>query len=116
VVKEPFRRGLGYAMQWYDHLQVQITQGIDNALEVCERQACKFMRAGDKQAQNSGEVPGGDPASVLEVPPSTLTLPLKSTAQPPPTRHPFELECDRTLQRLCPACFGGKEFGIPFDK
>jgi hypothetical protein len=57
MVKELFRRGLGYALQWYDHLQDQLLQSIDDVLEVCDYQARNVVSAGNSQARNEAEVP-----------------------------------------------------------
>ncbi|KAG6824273.1 hypothetical protein H0H92_007384 [Tricholoma furcatifolium] len=73
-IQDAFRRGLGYAMQWYDKLQISIEDQIEAAIV-----------AADSTAREAKE-PG------------------------PPT------ECSRILQRRCPACFGGNQFGRPFSE
>ena len=35
-IHDPFRRGLGYAQQWYDCLQVQVTEELEQVLLECK--------------------------------------------------------------------------------
>ncbi|KAG6808047.1 hypothetical protein H0H92_005592 [Tricholoma furcatifolium] len=73
-IRDSFHRGLGYALQWYDKLQVSIEEQLEAAIV-----------AADQSTQ--------------------ATLDTKP-----------QLECDRMLRRRCPACFGGKQFGQPFQE
>ncbi|KAG6805799.1 hypothetical protein H0H92_013939 [Tricholoma furcatifolium] len=74
LIRDSFRRGLGYALQWYNKLQVSIEEQLEAVIV-----------AADQSIQ------------------ATLN------AKP-------QLECDRMLRRRCPACFGGKQFGRPFQE
>ncbi|KAK1219275.1 hypothetical protein PQX77_018011 [Marasmius sp. AFHP31] len=53
---------------------------------------------------------------------TTSTSTLGSSSEPPPAstgskslQPPYEGSCDPYLQRLCPACFGGKRYGQSFQ-
>ena len=76
-VRDPFRRGLGYAVQWYDCLQVQVNSTLDSLLQRCDKH-------NDVKEDKVVEHVSG--------------------------------QADRTLQDLCPACFGGNSFGRPLTE
>lgn len=104
AVKEPFRRGLGYAIQWYDSLQTQIAQNIDEALESCERRCHEFI---------SGTGSGMSTESMNAEPMSSIE---NNRGDDHDSVVHSRGQCSRVLQRLCPACFGGTHFGTSFDK
>ncbi|KAG1859743.1 hypothetical protein F4604DRAFT_1930462 [Suillus subluteus] len=84
IIHEPFRRGLGHAVQWYDVLQVKIEQQADVALQQSrDRVASSLQRP----------LPGLDG--------STSTLGLQYG------------RCAPLLVQRWPACFGGALFGRP---
>ncbi|RXW17975.1 hypothetical protein EST38_g7890 [Candolleomyces aberdarensis] len=88
--KEPFRKGLGYALQWYDCVRVEIERLKDQAI------ASKFTEL--------FQVPSGmDPNDTPT--PSSRSLTMQDLGAK---------ECHRVLQLRCAGCFGGKEFGRPF--
>ncbi|KAJ2934568.1 hypothetical protein H1R20_g2518, partial [Candolleomyces eurysporus] len=91
-VQQPFRRGLGYALQWYDCALVEIERQKARAI------ASKFYEL--------FKVPSGTGEEFLQPPtpsPST-TAPLDLQAD----------ECHRILQLRCAGCFGGRHFGSSF--
>ncbi|KAI0669310.1 hypothetical protein C8Q78DRAFT_1095812 [Trametes maxima] len=69
-IQDPFRRGLGYAVQWYDRLRSIPEDMVESALDECLRKLYPS--------------PAG--------------------------------QCSRLLQKRCPACFGGNQFGRSFGK
>ncbi|KAG6899356.1 hypothetical protein C0993_010997 [Termitomyces sp. T159_Od127] len=86
-VQDAFRRGLGYAAQWYDNLQIRMEERIEAA-----------VFNADKQLQRSK----------IYISPMTLA------AQPPTQLTPGE--CARSLRQRCPACFGGDLFGRSLEQ
>jgi CxC1 like cysteine cluster associated with KDZ transposases len=88
-IRDAFRRGLGYAIQWYDCLRVLVQKQVDRALE-----------ASDGRIQ-AVQLPDLDIHNVTAAP-SAYSL-------EPPTVTPGE--CARILRERCPACFGGTAFG-----
>ncbi|KAF4568584.1 hypothetical protein EYR40_010011 [Pleurotus pulmonarius] len=84
-VKEPFRRSLGYALQWHDSLRVLIDRQVQAAISAADTEAWLHLN------------------SVAAVTTRTL-YPMSD-----PTR------CARELRNRCPACFGGNTFGVPFS-
>lgn len=91
-VKEPFRKGLGYALQWYDCVRIEIERLKENAI------ASKFMELFQVSS-------GMDPNDVP--PPSSRSLTMQDSGP---------AECLGILQSRCAACFGGKNFGRPLEK
>ncbi|KAJ2912261.1 hypothetical protein MD484_g8155, partial [Candolleomyces efflorescens] len=89
-IKQPFRKGLGYALQWYDCVRVEIERLKDQAV------ASKFTELFNVP---SGVDPKDTPA------PASRSLTMEDLGAE---------ECHRILQLRCAACFGGKVFGRLF--
>ncbi|KAH6890083.1 hypothetical protein BKA70DRAFT_1120762 [Coprinopsis sp. MPI-PUGE-AT-0042] len=109
---EPFRKGLGYAIQWYDMLLVEVDrqkeQTLQRALDIAMQPQASPIAAA---TLNSSTTPPPTPAAATYPRPSS-----------PPTLAPSGTpasadgglspgECARFLQELCPLCFGGNMFG-----
>ncbi|KAG6823644.1 hypothetical protein H0H92_009575, partial [Tricholoma furcatifolium] len=90
-IQDAFRRGLGYAAQWYDNLQMRVEQEVDAAV----------LNA-DVRIQQS------------QLAASASNDPPKSVPQSTPSLHPGE--CAWVLQQRCPCCFGGGLFGRPLER
>ncbi|KAG6827850.1 hypothetical protein H0H92_010266 [Tricholoma furcatifolium] len=90
-IQDAFRRGLGYAAQWYDNLQIRVEQEVDAA-----------VLGADIRIQQSRLVG------------SASTGPSESAPQHTPLLHPGE--CAWILQQRCPCCFGGELFGRPLEQ
>ncbi|EED84734.1 predicted protein [Postia placenta Mad-698-R] len=90
-IRDPFRRGLGYATQWYDTLRHSIQHRLDAAIDAAH--ACLAPDPVDTLVDNHD-------AHALSTPPPVDAL----------TR------CARLLSTRCPACFGGAAFGRSFDE
>lgn len=88
-MQEPFRRGLGYAVQWYDVLQVEIERQVDAGLQ----------RSRDYVASHRPP------------PPPTVTNEESLTS----TVLHFG-RCAPLIAQRCPACFGGTLYGRPVDQ
>lgn len=84
---DAFRRGLGYAVQWYDNLRSHLSKRVDAVIVAADTLVEEF---------NHRETPE---TSLSEGPPGL-------------TRG----ECARILIERCPACFGGIWFGRPLDQ
>ena len=89
TVKDPFRRGLGQAAQWYSVLQVEVEKQVDSLIQQCRL----FVK----------------PAIEPSVPSSPLS---------PITQQGglSQGSCAELLIQRCPACFGGTLFGRPLDQ
>ncbi|KIM56425.1 hypothetical protein SCLCIDRAFT_29657 [Scleroderma citrinum Foug A] len=91
TVRDPFRRGLSQAAQWYNILQVEVEKRVDGIIQQC--------RLIVKPA-----------IELLAVPPSSPFFP---TVQ----QHSLSQgSCAEILVQRCPACFGGTLFGRPLDE
>ncbi|KAI0702132.1 hypothetical protein C8Q76DRAFT_587575, partial [Earliella scabrosa] len=89
-VQDPFRRGIGYAVQWYNCLRGKVENLYDTLLT---------HESVGPETYSTGH--NSDRASAQ---PST------------PSPSVSSRQCDRILQKRCPACFGGTRFGRNFDK
>ncbi|KAG2053155.1 hypothetical protein BDR06DRAFT_1054409 [Suillus hirtellus] len=88
LVQDPFRRGLGYAVQWYDVLQVEIECQVDTVLQQSRDRVASFQ-------------PWRHTPSNTE---STASTVLQRG------------RCAPLLVQRCPACFGGTLFGRPISE
>ncbi|KAG6887512.1 hypothetical protein C0992_011981 [Termitomyces sp. T32_za158] len=93
-VKDAFRRGLGYAAQWYDNLQLHLERYVDAAVLHSDTRIQKNM----SQRMDNAAKDLQAPLIPSEIPSSTDETSSQS-------------ECARLLQQRCPACFGGELFG-----
>ncbi|KAG2053166.1 hypothetical protein BDR06DRAFT_972420 [Suillus hirtellus] len=84
IIQDPLCRGLGYAVQWYNILQVQIEHQVEEALQN------SYDRVATLHPQTEDHV---------------------STSSPLSTLH--RGHCAPILIQRCPACFGGTMFGKP---
>ncbi|KAJ7597943.1 hypothetical protein C8J56DRAFT_1042113 [Mycena floridula] len=110
---DPFRKSLSSAVQWYDSLGVMVYDRMEQAVDLC----LKYIDEQSARSTASAE-PSVAPSPAPET--STSTAP---SAQPGvergPSTEPILLtpgECDRILQDLCPACFGGRLYGRSFQE
>lgn len=132
MVQEPFCRGLGYAIQWYDCLRLEIDKQVECIITSCDKE-CKNALQRDLD-----DTAGGPVSSYLVSFPSTpsrhvnqhtrvreLHVPQSTQCTPEclglnsPTKNIIDPEssyglCDCYLQQLCPACFAGRMHGRPF--
>ncbi|KAG6849270.1 hypothetical protein H0H93_009877 [Arthromyces matolae] len=102
-MRDPFRKGLGYAIQWYDNLQVLVEEQVEAAIV-----------SADQDLQDSKSLP----SQSEPVQPKNAHC-LRPDAEKPssqPETSGLKEECARILQRRCPACFGGTVFGRSFDE
>ncbi|KAG6894032.1 hypothetical protein C0993_012489 [Termitomyces sp. T159_Od127] len=107
-VQDAFRRGLGYAAQWYDNLQIRLEQQVDAAVLDADN------RIQDSEMMNlSLPMPSHTTSAPLPSDPPTVT----SSSTPPKRSQALSqiklvpAECARILRQRCPCCFGGNLFG-----
>ncbi|KAI0694788.1 hypothetical protein C8Q76DRAFT_634071 [Earliella scabrosa] len=93
-IQDPFRRGLGYAIQWYDCLRNRVESLVESAVDDC-LETIKAFKASHSLESEDGQ-----------------QLELFRESAPPKLASG---SCDRILQKRCPACFGGTKFGRGFD-
>ncbi|EMD39021.1 hypothetical protein CERSUDRAFT_47795 [Gelatoporia subvermispora B] len=131
---DPFRRPLGFAIQWYDSVRVLISRTVDDTIESA-RQAIAAHERLDEPAVPS--MPSGvscgtstppfitsrtlpNTSKTLPIPPSDHLPPSEAPSQMPPSSTPGvhhdptrqrRTQCSSFLQRRCPACFGGSAWG-----
>ncbi|KAG1882368.1 hypothetical protein F4604DRAFT_1990635 [Suillus subluteus] len=91
VIQEPFRRGLGQAVQWYDILQTEVKRQTEAAVQICRERVYKA-----RSPQCNEE------ASLSTPKPSNTSL--------------LQGQCAAILMQRCPACFGGVLFGRPLSE
>ncbi|KAH6907830.1 hypothetical protein BKA70DRAFT_1104358 [Coprinopsis sp. MPI-PUGE-AT-0042] len=110
---EPFRKGLGYAIQWFDMLLVEVERQKEDAI----------LRALDVITLKSTQ---DNPMATTTPPPNPPRSPGDGKPSPPvPQTSPTSTshssnglspgQCARFLQELCPLCFGGVLFGRPVE-
>jgi len=44
VVRDPFRRGLGHAVQWFDILQIEVDSKVEAVLQQCQDRVAEFRK------------------------------------------------------------------------
>ncbi|KIM67523.1 hypothetical protein SCLCIDRAFT_21054 [Scleroderma citrinum Foug A] len=100
AVQEPFQRGLGISVQWFDVLYVEVEQRIEDSLQFtpvpCTPKSSSFPTTPSKYA--------------LSTPTSTSNL-IASPCKPPLSSG----SCASILVRHCPTCFAGTSFGKPLS-
>lgn len=92
--KDPFRRSLGYAIQWHDSLRVLVDREVDRAI-------------------------AGSLSEAHDAAPSIINKSPVAIDDTPPVKKPKlarNRKCSRELQNRCPACFGGDTFGQSFHE
>ncbi|KIL57472.1 hypothetical protein M378DRAFT_16228 [Amanita muscaria Koide BX008] len=137
TVQDPFRRSLGYAIQWYDCLRLDIDKQVEEVLAVCEQECQRALKPEDLEAASMPN-PGPQTSYMISFPttPSTprtqqlarvqvlstprhpRTVPISPSNTPGGKAevHLMRGTCHQFLRRLCPACFGGTLFGRSFDQ
>lgn len=91
VIQEPFRRGLGQAVQWYDILQNEVEQQTEAAVQISRERVYEARRPQCNQEANT-------------------------TTPKPTTTSLLRGQCASILMQRCPACFGGVSFGRPLSE
>ncbi|KAF9041365.1 hypothetical protein BJ165DRAFT_1329754, partial [Panaeolus papilionaceus] len=93
-IKEPFRKSLGYASQWFDILRLKVEDQVLSSIAEADNKAQEYHALtsnGKKNAKSESTITDNDHPDIANY------------ARPS--------ECDSRLARLCPACFGGNKFG-----
>jgi len=117
AVHEPFQHGLGFSVQWFDVLYVEVEWRIKASLQVCHERV---------KASKVPQVTPSTPAphtpnrtksssylmtpSKYDLPPPTSTSNLVASPSKPPL---FTGCCVPLLVQRCPTCFAGTSFGKP---
>ncbi|KAF8131913.1 hypothetical protein EV363DRAFT_1449621 [Boletus edulis] len=99
AIQEPFRRSLGFAVQWYDILQVEVERDIEAAVQRC-RDVIRDAKT------SAATVAPSMPQTLL--PTRRNTHSLLATPSTPLSRSSTPLapgRCDPILIQRCPACF-----------
>ena len=92
-MRDPFRRGLGQAVQWYGILQVELEMQVNDIIHCCRLLS----------KQTSEDTSQLDPSPSLSLAHAHHGLPSRNT-------------CAEILIQCCPACFGGTLFGRSLDQ
>ncbi|KAF9037521.1 hypothetical protein BJ165DRAFT_1314737, partial [Panaeolus papilionaceus] len=95
-IKEPFRKGLGYATQWLDLLQIQVEKQLQAALHEAD-QVARALHA-----------PVCSPSVIILV---TFLMLYNNQFQDMRTSS-----CAQVLSKRCPACFSSATFGRPLAR
>ncbi|EMD32924.1 hypothetical protein CERSUDRAFT_57603, partial [Gelatoporia subvermispora B] len=128
-ILDPFRRPLGFAIQWYDSVRVLIARTLDDAVEKA-RQMIAAREGADSSPSPSRPSDMSTPSQLPHLQPpnllnetatsssdrplpatSSLMTPLSPSSTSHDTRKPGVRQCSSFLQRRCPACFGGSNWG-----
>lgn len=114
-MRDPFRRGLNSALQWYDILRTRIERSLDTAIEEADEQVKNYntqLATTDSKSFTSAK-------TILEETRSRKNESHTICDAPDSGPTPTPLTpgaCARILRQRCPACFGGNKFGAPFDR
>ena len=90
-MRDPFRRGLSQATQWYSILHIELEKWVDNITQQCRLLIKPTIE------------PLANPMSAS---------PSLAVQQDPPSRS----SCAEILIQWCSVCFGGTSFGKPLDQ
>ena len=125
IVHDPFRRGLGSAVQWYDILQVEVERRIEGAIQACRDRitAAKISQQSSVPSTPRRALPlvpisrpFATPSKIPQTPHSSTP---KSTVSATPAKASesqlIPSTCASILVQRCPACFGGTLFGRPTE-
>ncbi|KAF9465525.1 hypothetical protein BDZ94DRAFT_322334 [Collybia nuda] len=107
-----FRHGLGYAVQWYDHLWTHLEKRMEASILSANAQVQRYNCLPDTAIPTASLLP---PA----LSPTTTTDLSPPKGPFPPSKSSSGLtrgECARILVERCPACFGGAWFGRSFNR
>ena len=124
TVHEPFQHGLGFSVQWFDVLHVEVEQRIEASLQIC-RERVKASKL--PQVTPSTPIPCtrnqtsplvkssfSYPMTPLKYNSSMLTS--ASDLDTPPSNLLLSLGCCAPiLVQHCPVCFAGTTFGRPLS-
>ncbi|KAG7088856.1 hypothetical protein E1B28_012810 [Marasmius oreades] len=111
---DPIRKPLGFAVQWFDCLQVMLDREMSRIIDECKPTPSPSATLCEQMpSSTTNHLPTTTETST----PALLATarPASYTQSPPIPSVLLKEECATVLQRLCPACFGGDEFGRSFD-
>ncbi|KIJ59524.1 hypothetical protein HYDPIDRAFT_100539, partial [Hydnomerulius pinastri MD-312] len=121
TVQDPFRCGLGFAVQWYDVLQVQVEYKLETAIQACRDRIKSFKIPSASPHHPMPHTPDQQsftPNPQRLVTPSHPAPPFPLPASDAGSNHSLQLtssltpgSCAPILVQRCPACFGGTTFG-----
>ncbi|PSR97574.1 hypothetical protein PHLCEN_2v4281 [Hermanssonia centrifuga] len=123
-IKDPFHKGLGHAIQWYDMLRMRIERGVDQAVDTARSFVKVHCDPGENHKRGSS---AGSPRTIANVRDNTtrssaLDLEMQPVSIPSKSDDPdislgpvgqSPNECAPILKARCAACFGGTAFGLP---
>jgi hypothetical protein len=104
-IREPFRRGLGYAAQWLDSLRTLVAEKMEEALASSDQVLQHASPLGETLDELAASLPPHYTDRVTEG---------ENTARKDSSGD--LAECTRTLRQLCPACFGCSSFGRSLEE
>ncbi|KAK1226972.1 hypothetical protein PQX77_010040 [Marasmius sp. AFHP31] len=152
LIKDPLRRALGHALEWFDILNLSINRTLDDELEALKATLPRLPNSISAiphplaTSRAFSLVPSTPPQpnpltttttmipSTQNSPPQLSTptsapnrdctnpsvpAPSQEDPLPQPPQDSSNMssgQCSAYLQRLCPACFGGNEFGQSFHE
>ncbi|KNZ72510.1 hypothetical protein J132_02937 [Termitomyces sp. J132] len=107
----PFKQeGLGYAMQWYNNLQICLEHHVNAAILKANSQIQEYT---NPNLNSEASIKDEDAI----IPDHSISIPFSSINEPSPSRVVMlPGECGHLLQQRCPACFGGNFFGCSLEE
>ena len=120
AVHDPFQRGLGFSVQWFDVLHVEVERRIEASLQVCREQVkaskvpqltptTPIPRTPNRTKSNSSYLTTPSKYGLSSMPTSAFNL----VASPSTVPTLSSGCCASILVQRCPACFAGTTFGQP---
>ncbi|KAG7091663.1 hypothetical protein E1B28_010684 [Marasmius oreades] len=123
--RDPIRRPLGPAVQWYDCLQAMVDREMTAIIERCRPKAESLRVTPEPtttlSAHSREAPPSAEPSLSAQAPTTTLSNDKTNCSTVPTSNPSLDIsrlsngECASSLRRLCPCCFGGCTFGRSFD-
>ncbi|EMD30807.1 hypothetical protein CERSUDRAFT_60815 [Gelatoporia subvermispora B] len=123
---DPFRKPLGYAIQWYDSTRVLISRTIDGAIEAARLAVATHKDPNEVAPPPQPSLPLPNASEPSAIPSADQQPPPEPSSQMPPllppdachdsTTGPRNTRCSSLLRSRCPACFGGSEWGRSLGK
>ena len=114
-MKDPFRRGIGHAVQWYDNLQGQLNDIADQALKAADETitAIKLVESQSSPMPHPHASPGVrlEDTSMPQLSRPHVSSGVSMEDTPTVTASKPRVECNRLLQQRCPACFAAVSSG-----
>lgn len=121
AVHEPFQRSLGFSVQWFDVLYLEVEWRIEASLQVCRERvkASKLPQVTPSTPlpRTRNQTPSSSSSDLLTPLKYDLSTPTSTSNLITSPSKPllFSECCASILVQRCPACIAGTSFGRPLS-